>query len=72
MRHIEGFRLSVSRRPSALHDFLPDKQLRAVWNMHEFVRVLVFDKWKCNTNERRTVFFRRDSSLKTGAGAICV
>ena len=39
-----------------LHDFLPDKQLREVENLHEFVGMLVFDKWTCNTNGRQTVF----------------
>jgi hypothetical protein len=39
----------------ALHDFLPDEQLREVENLHEFAGMLVFDKWTCNTNGRRTV-----------------
>jgi len=45
-------------RRLTLHDFLPDEQLRAVWNLHDFAGMLVFDKWTCNTNGRQTVFFR--------------
>jgi hypothetical protein len=41
-----------------LLDFLPDKQLMEVENLHEFPGMLVFDKWTCNTNGRQTLFFR--------------
>src|SRR5229473_2167706 len=41
----------------ALHDFLPDEQLREVENLQDFAGMLVFDKWTCNTNGRQTVFF---------------
>ena len=42
----------------AVHDFLPDEQLRGVWNLSHFLGVLVFDKWTCNTNGRQAIFFR--------------
>ena len=42
----------------AVHDFLPDEQLRAVRNLSDFLGVLVFDKWTCNTNGRQAIFFR--------------
>jgi hypothetical protein len=42
----------------AVHDFLPDEQLRAVKNLSDFLGVLVFDKWTCNTNGRQAIFFR--------------
>ena len=42
----------------ALHDFLPDEQLRDVDNLHDFAGMLVFDKWTCNTNGRQTLFFQ--------------
>ena len=45
-------------RRLALHDFLPDEQLRQVSNLHDFAGMLVFDKWTCNTNGRQTVFFQ--------------
>ncbi|PYT59220.1 MAG: phosphatidylinositol kinase [Acidobacteria bacterium] len=41
-----------------LLDFLPDKQLMEVENLHQFPGMLVFDKWTCNTNGRQTLFFR--------------
>ncbi len=40
-----------------VHDFLPDEQLRAVRNLPDFLGVLVFDKWTCNTNGRQAIFF---------------
>src|SRR5215467_10891230 len=46
----------VDPRRIALHDFLPDEQLREVENLHDFAGMLVFDKWTCNTNGRQTVF----------------
>ncbi len=42
----------------AVHDFLPDEQLRTVRNLADFLGVLVFDKWTCNTNGRQAIFFR--------------
>jgi hypothetical protein len=42
----------------AVHDFLPDEQLTAVRNLSDFLGVLVFDKWTCNTNWRQAIFFR--------------
>jgi hypothetical protein len=41
-----------------VHDFLPDEQLRTVRNLSDFLGVLVFDKWTCNTNGRQAIFFR--------------
>lgn len=42
----------------AVYDFLPEEQLRAVSNLGDFLGVLVFDKWTCNTNGRQAIFFR--------------
>jgi len=51
----------------AVHDFLPDEQLRGVWNLSHFLGVLVFDKWTCNTNGRQAIFFRAPSgAAETG------
>jgi hypothetical protein len=50
-------RYPVDPQCVALHDFLPDEQLREVENLHDFAGMLVFDKWTCNTNGRQTVFF---------------
>lgn len=40
-----------------VHDYLPDEQLRTVENLNDFVGMLVFDKWTCNTNGRQAIFF---------------
>ena len=61
-----GSRYPGDPRRMALHDFLPDEQLREVWNLHDFAGMLVFDKWTCNTNGRQTVFFRRVAQPSTG------
>jgi hypothetical protein len=42
----------------AVYDFLPDEQLGGVKNLSDFLGVLVFDKWTCNTNGRQAIFFR--------------
>jgi hypothetical protein len=42
----------------AVHDFLPDEQLGELRNLRDFLGVLVFDKWTCNTNGRQAIFFR--------------
>jgi len=55
-----GSRYPGDPRQLTLHDFLPDEQLRAVENLHDFAGMLVFDKWTCNTNGRQTVFFREE------------
>src|SRR5271156_6077005 len=47
-----------------LHDFLPDEQLRAVANLHDFAGMLVFDKWTCNTNGRQTLFYLRGQNTE--------
>ena len=53
-----GSRFPGDPREVALHDFLPDEQLREVENLHDFAGMLVFDKWTCNTNGRQTLFFQ--------------
>jgi hypothetical protein len=61
-------RYPADPRHSALHDFLPDEQLRDVENLNDFAGMLVFDKWTCNTNGRQTVFFLEGSGkLEPGA-----
>ena len=53
----------------AVHDFLPDEQLRSVRNLSDFLGVLVFDKWTCNTNGRQAIFFREPSDAAGGNAA---
>jgi hypothetical protein len=54
-----GSRYPGDPRRLALHDFLPDEQLRNVTNVHDFAGMLVFDKWTCNTNGRQTLFVQQ-------------
>jgi hypothetical protein len=54
-----GSRYPGDPRRLALHDFLPDEQLRWVANLQDFAGMLVFDKWTCNTNGRQTLFFQQ-------------
>jgi HipA-like kinase len=56
-----GSRFPGDPRRLALHDFLPDEQLREVANLHDFAGMLVFDKWTCNTNGRQTLFYLQES-----------
>jgi hypothetical protein len=44
----------------AVYDFLPDELLSGVENLHDFLGMLVFDKWTCNTNGRQAIFYRPD------------
>jgi hypothetical protein len=51
-----------------VHDFLPDEQLGAVRNLSDFLGILVFDKWTCNTNGRQAIFFREPGGHAVVAG----
>jgi hypothetical protein len=57
----EGFHFG-SRYPGdprtkhSLHDFLPCETFSAVDNVRDFLGMLVFDKWTCNTDSRQIVF----------------
>jgi hypothetical protein len=44
-------------RRTTVQDFLPDERLREVENLDDFIGMLVFDKWACNTNGRQAIFF---------------
>jgi hypothetical protein len=56
-----GSRYPGDPRRLALLDFLPDEQLRHVVNLPDFLGMLVFDKWTCNTDGRQTLFFQEDA-----------
>jgi hypothetical protein len=51
-----------------VHDFLPDELLGRVRNLSDFLGVLVFDKWTCNTNGRQAIFFREPGGHADTAG----
>jgi len=52
-----GSRFPGDPAEMTVHDYLPDEQLRTVENLNDFVGMLVFDKWTCNTNGRQAIFF---------------
>jgi hypothetical protein len=58
-----GSRYPGKPAETTVYDFLPDEQLRGLSNLADFLGMLVFNKWTCNTNGRQTIFFR------DGAGA---
>jgi hypothetical protein len=41
-----------------VYDFLPEKLLAEVDNLQDFLGMLVFDKWACNTDHRQVIFTR--------------
>ncbi len=43
-----------------LLDLLPDKQLSSLRNLSDFVGMLVFDLWTCNTDGRQVIFGRQE------------
>jgi Family of unknown function (DUF6876)/HipA-like kinase len=42
-------------------DYLPEKLLEGVKNLPDFARVLVLDKWTCNSDGRQAVFSRKSN-----------
>lgn len=53
-----GSRYPGKPTETAVFDFLPDEQLQGLSNLTDFLGMLVFDKWTCNTNGRQAIFFR--------------
>jgi hypothetical protein len=54
-----------SRYPGDPHqltvfDFLPDKQASNLLNLSDFLGMLVFDLWTCNTDGRQVIFGRQE------------
>jgi hypothetical protein len=56
--HQFGSRYPGDPAQTTVFDFLPDETLAEVENQEDFLGMLVFDKWTCNTNGRQAVFFR--------------
>jgi HipA-like kinase len=44
--------------PGLSFDYLPNEMLKNVLNLADFARVLVLDKWTCNSDGRQVVFCR--------------
>ena len=61
-----GSRYPGDPKRVALHDFLPDQQLREVANLHDFAGMLVFDKWTCKHQWAATLFLH-DVPGETGS-----
>jgi hypothetical protein len=55
-----GSRYLADPHRTTLMNDLPDNQLLAVENLNEFIGMLVFDKWTCNTDGRQAIFGRPD------------
>jgi len=47
--------------PGLTFDYLPNEMLKSVRNLPDFARVLVLDKWTCNSDGRQSVFYRRSA-----------
>ncbi len=41
---------------ASICDYLPDAELQGVVNIQDFARVLVLDKWTCNSDGRQAIF----------------
>jgi hypothetical protein len=55
-----GSRYPGSPHHLAVLDFLPDKQVSSMSNLCDFVGMLVFDLWTCNTDGRQVIFGRQE------------
>ena len=53
-----GSRYPGRFRETPVFDFLPNEQLGEVLNLADFLGILVFDKWTCNTDGRQAIFIR--------------
>jgi hypothetical protein len=58
-----GSRYPGDPNETPAYDFLPDERLAEVENLSDFLGMLVFDKWTCNTDGRQAVFYRPQGSL---------
>ncbi len=58
-----GSRYPGDPAETPVYDFLPDELLAEVENLSDFVGMLVFDKWTCNTDGRQAVFYRPQGGL---------
>jgi hypothetical protein len=48
-----------SESPAMTFDYLPRELLQRVVNVGDFARVLVLDKWTCNSDGRQAIFSRK-------------
>jgi hypothetical protein len=50
--------------PSMTLDYLPRELLQGVRNLSDFARVLVLDKWTCNSDGRQSIFWKAPRSKR--------
>ena len=62
-----GSRYALSPYEGQVLDWIPQSMLDRVRNLNEFVGMLVFDKWVCNSDSRQAVFTRRSRERKYNA-----
>jgi hypothetical protein len=65
-----GSRLPADPRKGLITDFLKDFQLDRLENRKDFLGMLVFDKWTCNTDGRQVIFTQYLKSSKYRAWMI--
>jgi hypothetical protein len=51
-----GCRFAADPATDQVFDYLPESMLATTRNLHDFARVLVLDKWTCNSDGRQAVF----------------
>lgn len=51
-----GSRFPGTPGQAVVYDLLPDEHLAVVENLKDFVGMLLFDQWTCNTNGRQVLF----------------
>ena len=59
-RHLGSFYIGCAAA-GLTSDYLPRELLERVYNLADFGRVLVLDKWTCNSDGRQAVFCRKTS-----------
>lgn len=58
--HFGSCYVGDSRNARVRDDLLPDYELARVKNVADFMGMLVFDKWTCNTDGRQTLFIQAE------------
>jgi hypothetical protein len=56
-----------SESPAITLDYLPRELLQCVRNLSDFARVLVLDKWTCNSDGRQAIFLKTPRSQRYSA-----
>ena len=56
-----------SESPGMTFDYLPREMLQGVRNLSDFARVLVLDKWTCNSDGRQAIFWKAPRTRRYAA-----